>query len=372
MNHCKNTLFSIILLIFVFYIQAANALESNGNRTPDNNPSTETVGDFNHDGYQDLAVNDAYHHTETLYLNNGNGGFRAAAKASSGINTPQIQLADLNADGKPDLISTNSGSGGFFVTIGLGNGRYNPRIKYLSGVKPLSVRVKDFNNDNKLDLAAINFDQNLATLLYGDGNGNFTAQETNLMVSDLLSPLLTAEQTQFNPVGSADSSDIEKADQTQNAQVSAASQNLSNQPDQKKKALTVKAAPTTAALEKSVLQKINAYRVARKLPSLPLNTTISNVARTHSLNMASGKIPFGHQGFQARVQTLAKTFTFRAAAENVAMNQGYSDPAATAVNGWLKSTGHRNNIIGNYNLTGIGVAKNAKGQYFFTQVFWRR
>lgn len=68
-----------------------------------------------------------------------------------------------------------------------------------------------------------------------------------------------------------------------------------------------------------------------------------------------------------RVQAIA--IPYRAAAENVAYNRGYTDPVAKAVEGWLNSSGHRRNIEGNYNLTGIGVAKNSQGAYYFTQIF---
>ena len=68
-------------------------------------------------------------------------------------------------------------------------------------------------------------------------------------------------------------------------------------------------------------------------------------------------------------EAIAKAIAYSAAAENVAYNSGYSDPATQAVQGWLKSTGHRQNLEGNYNLTGIGIAKNAKGEYYFTQIF---
>jgi len=39
------------------------------------------------------------------------------------------------------------------------------------------------------------------------------------------------------------------------------------------------------------------------------------------------------------------------------------------VRGWLESRAHRENIDGSYNLTGIGVARNAAGEVFFTQIF---
>jgi uncharacterized protein YkwD len=85
--------------------------------------------------------------------------------------------------------------------------------------------------------------------------------------------------------------------------------------------------------------------------------------------MASGAVAFSHDGFSERVQAIALVIPYSGAAENVAYNQGHSDPATKAVEGWLKSTGHLANIKGNYNRTGIGIAKNAKGEYYFTQIF---
>ena len=127
-----------------------------------------------------------------------------------------------------------------------------------------------------------------------------------------------------------------------------------------------------SALEQSVHQQINQYRQAHKLPPLTLDPRISEQARAHSQAMASGKVPFSHQGFEQRVKAISRVIPYRASAENVAFNLGYSNPVAQAVQGWIKSPGHRINIEGQYNLTGIGVVKNAKGEYYFTQIFIRR
>jgi uncharacterized protein YkwD len=56
-------------------------------------------------------------------------------------------------------------------------------------------------------------------------------------------------------------------------------------------------------------------------------------------------------------------------AENVASNRGYAAPAHQAVGGWLASTMHRANLEGPYASTGIGVARSAAGEVFFTQIF---
>lgn len=132
------------------------------------------------------------------------------------------------------------------------------------------------------------------------------------------------------------------------------------------------ATPSLSAIEKSAFQQVNKYRASKGLPALTWNDAIAQQARIHSQNMANGKVPFSHDGFNQRVQAIAKTVPYRGAAENVAYNQGFKDPATQAVQGWLKSTGHRTNIEGNHNVSGLGVAKNAKGEYYLTQVFIRR
>ncbi|MEA5569582.1 CAP domain-containing protein [Calothrix sp. UHCC 0171] len=125
----------------------------------------------------------------------------------------------------------------------------------------------------------------------------------------------------------------------------------------------------TRELEKSVFEKINQYRAARRLPKLSLDSQISKQARIHSQNMASGKVPFSHKGFEKRVNIIP--IRYQSAAENVAFNQGYDNPAAEAVRGWIKSPDHLINIKGNYNFTGIGVAANKDGEVYLTQIFIR-
>ncbi|ARV58241.1 alkaline phosphatase [Nostocales cyanobacterium HT-58-2] len=122
-------------------------------------------------------------------------------------------------------------------------------------------------------------------------------------------------------------------------------------------------------LERSVFNQINRYRASKGLPKLSLNTKISRLARIHSQNMANRKVPFSHQGFRRRVGAIP--IRYRSAAENVAFNLGYSDPAQEAVSGWIHSPDHLVNIKGNYNMTGIGVATNNQGEVYLTQIFLR-
>jgi uncharacterized protein YkwD len=121
------------------------------------------------------------------------------------------------------------------------------------------------------------------------------------------------------------------------------------------------------SIEEAILIDVNIYRKKHHLTPLTMNAQISKQAHIHSQNMAQHKLPFGHTNFLNRIKVLRKEIkNSGAGAENVAFN--YKD-AHDVVKNWLLSPGHKKNIVGNYNLTGIGVARNAQGKIYFTQMF---
>ncbi|MDJ0846006.1 CAP domain-containing protein [Crocosphaera sp.] len=123
------------------------------------------------------------------------------------------------------------------------------------------------------------------------------------------------------------------------------------------------------ALEQEINRRVNQYRLSNNLPPLTMNAEISYVARQHSRDMASKKATFSHDGFDNRAKAVGKTIPYQSFAENLAYIKGYPDLADVAVKGWINSPGHRKNMEGNFNLTGVGIAKNADGEYYFTQLF---
>ncbi len=121
--------------------------------------------------------------------------------------------------------------------------------------------------------------------------------------------------------------------------------------------------------QKAILVYVNEYRVKHGLKPLKMNNLMSVEAAKHSRNMASHTIPFGHKYFDKRIHRLfAEIKHCSGGAENVAYN--YKD-AKDVVRNWLTSPGHRRNIVGNYNLTGIGLARDKRGKLYFTQIFIR-
>lgn len=123
-------------------------------------------------------------------------------------------------------------------------------------------------------------------------------------------------------------------------------------------------------MENAILKYINEYRVQQRLPILKMNALMSREAYLHSRDMAEHKMSFGHTGFNQRIRNCFKQFNqdMGPGAENVAYNY---KTAKIVVDGWLHSRGHLANIRGNYNLTGIGIARDKQGKIYFTQIFMR-
>ncbi|MGA1874560.1 MAG: CAP domain-containing protein [bacterium] len=125
-----------------------------------------------------------------------------------------------------------------------------------------------------------------------------------------------------------------------------------------------------------VHQLVNEYRSSKDLSPLIHNEVIAQQARNHSLSMFNDnvgreKVVISHDGFAQRVDEIAKDIPYIGAAENVGWNKGYSDPAQRIVDRWISSSGHRENMEGNYRLTGIGISGDSQSGYYFTQIFIR-
>lgn len=121
-----------------------------------------------------------------------------------------------------------------------------------------------------------------------------------------------------------------------------------------------------AALELEIHSLINKYRSGKGLRELKTNDAIKTEALGHSKNMALGKVPFSHKGFDDRFSRLAIIFNISSGSENVANGPA---EAKTIVEGWLASPKHKENIEGDFNMTGIGISQAKNGSYFYTQIF---
>lgn len=120
-------------------------------------------------------------------------------------------------------------------------------------------------------------------------------------------------------------------------------------------------------LQQSVLDYVNQYRKTKGLAPLKMMPLITTEALKHSKNISTGRVEFGHDGFEGRADRLMNQIEqSNAIAENVAYGK-FS--AQEVVNRWIASPGHKRNIEGKFTLTGVGIVRRADGYLFFTQIF---
>ena len=118
-----------------------------------------------------------------------------------------------------------------------------------------------------------------------------------------------------------------------------------------------------------ILVLVNKHRAGMGLGPLKMNDIIIKAAKTHTHNMATKKIPFGHDGFDGRMAGLRKQIKdVTGWAENVAYGAA---TAEAVVDMWLHSPGHKKNIEGDYNTTSIAIEKGNDGELYFTQIFMK-
>ncbi len=115
-----------------------------------------------------------------------------------------------------------------------------------------------------------------------------------------------------------------------------------------------------AAVQKRILTDVNAARKKHGKKPIVASPAIDRVAIAWSEKQATAKRMSHNPRYASQIPS-----GWTRAGENVAY--GYAPRAVTPA--WLKSPGHRANILGSYNRIGIGVACSSTGVAYYTQVF---
>ncbi|WP_017318513.1 CAP domain-containing protein [Mastigocladopsis repens] len=129
----------------------------------------------------------------------------------------------------------------------------------------------------------------------------------------------------------------------------------------------------TAKIEAAVRQNINDVRVKYGLKPLQNNDKLAEVARRYSRQMAEKNF-FSHTGADGStlVQRVhARGISYWVVGENLFKSTNIPQPVPAAVEGWMESPGHRENILRPvFRETGIGVWRTGN-TYYITQLFLR-
>ncbi len=132
-------------------------------------------GDFNNDGYVDLAVCDDTLATLQIFLGSSSGTF------TKGVSLPITAcpywfVADINRDGNLDLVNAYSGQ----VYLGAGNGTFSagttmPSTACAGTDARFTATIADVNGDGKPDIVETCDLSNSIYTLIGSGTGTFAA-----------------------------------------------------------------------------------------------------------------------------------------------------------------------------------------------------
>ena len=126
--------------------------------------------------------------------------------------------------------------------------------------------------------------------------------------------------------------------------------------------------------EIEVFELVNRERARARMSGLEWDDRLAALARNYSRQMAREGF-FAHHDRNGRSvgdRARAARINWSGIGENLFVCEAHSYFTTTAVKGWMKSPGHRTNILNRrWTATGIGIATSRDGSIFVTQVFTR-
>lgn len=140
------------------------------------------VADLNADGKLDLAV--GYNGGVTVYLGKGDGTFQSGSNSFVSGPGQSVVAGDFNHDGFLDLAATSSYGGAISIYLGAGDGTFAPTVPTIAPSQqfnsPLTLVTADFNGDGASDLAVIQNFTDSPSILITEPTETATATVNNI------------------------------------------------------------------------------------------------------------------------------------------------------------------------------------------------
>lgn len=127
-------------------------------------------------------------------------------------------------------------------------------------------------------------------------------------------------------------------------------------------------------LESQCFEEVNRQRRGQGIRSLEFSQALLPVARAYSRRMAEGGF-FSHtdpEGRTIRHRVDEAGIKWTTLGENLASSNGYINPVAVSMRGWMASVDHRRNILDpRYTHAAVGVWIGQDSTIYFTEIFLR-
>jgi FG-GAP-like repeat len=208
----RGALYVAIAVSFIGCFQSAPTRERDSVRERPfrvgDGPGVIALIDANRDGIPDIVVANERSATMSVLLGDGKGGFAAApgSPIAAGPSPNDIAVGDFNGDGWPDVALANHDTQQLTLLLGGEGGRFRPavpsRIPVAVKPHPHGVAAGDFDGDGSLDLATDSWAENRLEILVNNGDGAFRAPGSYVAVGQ--HPYQRIRSADLNRDGHAD------------------------------------------------------------------------------------------------------------------------------------------------------------------------
>ena len=141
-------------------------------------PSGVIAGDFDQNGWQDVAVSDVFDGVVAVFFNEGNGSFDEVVTFSVGDEPTSLIGADFNGDGLLDIATSNFTGNFASFLMNSGNRQFAPKVDYQNSgpraaVLGSGIAAADLDGDGDQDLAVADDAGDALQVIMNQGDGTF-------------------------------------------------------------------------------------------------------------------------------------------------------------------------------------------------------